>query len=154
MQLPLIQQAKHDRQSCPAQAEALQGDLSVVQTLVEAAPDAATSDVKALLGRMMFSGTAMEKKVRPVVCWAEGTILYDTTSIARQKSNNPEISARDEMARPLWAASLVAPWLERRALRSAWELAGQHSNRTIAPQAGVSNVPEVHCSPARGLHAC
>ena len=63
MQLPLIQQAKHDRHSCPAQAEALQGDLSVVQTLVEAAPDAATSDVKALLGRMMFSGTAMEKKV-------------------------------------------------------------------------------------------
>ena len=62
--------------SCPlidlhAQAEALRGDLSVVQTLVEAAPDAATNDVKALLGRMMFSGLAMDKKVRPSPpCWA------------------------------------------------------------------------------------
>ena len=68
-------QACRDSHRCSAglraQAEALRGDLSVVQTLVEAAPDAATNDVKALLGRMMFSGLAMDKKVRPgPPCWA------------------------------------------------------------------------------------
>ena len=45
------------------QAEALDGKKTVLNTLIEAAPDAELPDVKALLGRMMFSGTAMEKKV-------------------------------------------------------------------------------------------
>ena len=31
-------------------------------TMIKAAPDAALNDVKALLGRMMFSGKAVEKK--------------------------------------------------------------------------------------------
>lgn len=35
-----------------------------METLVRAAPDAKLNDVKALLGQMMFSGDAMEKKVR------------------------------------------------------------------------------------------
>ena len=52
--------------ACPdAQAEALDGKKTVLNTLVEAAPDAELPDVKALLGRMMFSGSAMEKKVVP-----------------------------------------------------------------------------------------
>ena len=37
--------------------------MTVTGTLVEAAPDAKLNDIKALLGRMMFSGKAMEKKV-------------------------------------------------------------------------------------------
>lgn len=45
------------------QADALQLKLTVLDTIVRAAPDAQLSDVKALLGRMMFSGKAMEKKV-------------------------------------------------------------------------------------------
>ncbi|GLI58502.1 hypothetical protein VaNZ11_000233, partial [Volvox africanus] len=46
------------------QAEALDLDLTVLDTLVQASPDAKLNDLKALLGRMLFSGAAMEKKVR------------------------------------------------------------------------------------------
>lgn len=46
------------------QAEALDLDKDVLATLVTAAPDAKLADLKALLGRMLFSGTAMEKPVR------------------------------------------------------------------------------------------
>ncbi|GFR43044.1 hypothetical protein Agub_g4050 [Astrephomene gubernaculifera] len=46
------------------QAEALDLELSVLDTLVKSAPDAKLNDLKALLGRMLFSGAAMEKKVR------------------------------------------------------------------------------------------
>lgn len=45
------------------QADALDLHHNVLQTMVKAAPDAQLNDVKALLGRMMFSGKAMEKKV-------------------------------------------------------------------------------------------
>lgn len=46
----------------PAQAEALEAGLTVLETLERAAPDAEMKDIKALLGRMMFSGKAMHKK--------------------------------------------------------------------------------------------
>lgn len=46
------------------QAEALDLNKTVLDTLVEAAPDAKINELKQLLGRMLFSGTAMEKKVR------------------------------------------------------------------------------------------
>ena len=46
------------------QAQALEPQLSVLETLERAAPDATLNDIKALLGRMMFSGKAMHKKVR------------------------------------------------------------------------------------------
>ena len=58
------------------QAEALDGKKTVVNTLIEAAPDAELPDVKALLGRMMFSGAAMEKRVR--VC-AQVAVACDTS---------------------------------------------------------------------------
>ncbi len=45
------------------QADALDLKQDVLQTMVKAAPDAQLNDVKALLGRMMFNGKAMEKKV-------------------------------------------------------------------------------------------
>jgi ATPase subunit of ABC transporter with duplicated ATPase domains len=45
------------------QAEALDPQLSVLDTLVRAAPDAKLNDLKQLLGRMLFSGSAMDKKV-------------------------------------------------------------------------------------------
>ena len=45
------------------QAEALEPGLTVLETLERAAPDAEMKDIKALLGRMMFSGKAMHKKV-------------------------------------------------------------------------------------------
>ena len=46
------------------QAEALDQQLSAVETLERAAPDAEMQDIKALLGRMLFSGRAAHKKVR------------------------------------------------------------------------------------------
>ncbi|KAG2485398.1 hypothetical protein HYH03_015884 [Edaphochlamys debaryana] len=46
------------------QAEALDLELTVLETLVQASPDAKLNDLKQLLGRMLFSGTAMDKKVR------------------------------------------------------------------------------------------
>ncbi|KAK2078869.1 hypothetical protein QBZ16_002559 [Prototheca wickerhamii] len=45
------------------QAEALDPDLTIMQTVERANPDARMDDIKALLGRMMFSGPAVEKKV-------------------------------------------------------------------------------------------
>lgn len=47
-----------------AQAEALDPKLSAIQVLENAAPNANTQDVKALLGRMLFSGSSAHKKVR------------------------------------------------------------------------------------------
>ncbi|KAF6252209.1 P-loop containing nucleoside triphosphate hydrolase protein [Scenedesmus sp. NREL 46B-D3] len=46
------------------QAEALDLSTSVLDTLVRSAPDAKINDLKQLLGRMLFSGNAMEKKVK------------------------------------------------------------------------------------------
>lgn len=45
------------------QAEALDLNLSVQETLERAATDAQLNDIKALLGRMMFTGKAVHKKV-------------------------------------------------------------------------------------------
>lgn len=50
------------------QADALDLKQNVLQTMVKAAPDAQLNDVKALLGRMMFNGKAMEKKVGLCLC--------------------------------------------------------------------------------------
>lgn len=46
------------------QAEALDLELSVIETLIQTSPDAKLNDLKQLLGRMMFSGNAMDKKVK------------------------------------------------------------------------------------------
>ncbi|WIA42252.1 hypothetical protein OEZ86_008269 [Tetradesmus obliquus] len=46
------------------QAEALDLNMSVLDTLVTSAPDAKINDLKQLLGRMLFSGNAMDKKVK------------------------------------------------------------------------------------------
>jgi hypothetical protein len=40
----------------------------VADTLVKAAPDAQLNDIKALLGRMMFTGKAVQKKARRAAC--------------------------------------------------------------------------------------
>jgi ATPase subunit of ABC transporter with duplicated ATPase domains len=45
------------------QAEALDPQQTVLDTLINAAPDAKLNDLKQLLGRMLFSGSAMDKKV-------------------------------------------------------------------------------------------
>ncbi|KAF5839957.1 P-loop containing nucleoside triphosphate hydrolase protein [Dunaliella salina] len=45
------------------QAEALDPNLTVLNTLIQSAPDAQLSDLKTLLGRMLFSGPAVDKKV-------------------------------------------------------------------------------------------
>jgi ATPase subunit of ABC transporter with duplicated ATPase domains len=50
------------------QAEALDLNENVLNTLVGSAPDAKVNDLKQLLGRMLFSGNAMEKKVRTCEC--------------------------------------------------------------------------------------
>lgn len=38
--------------------------MTVLDTLIQASPDAKLNDLKQLLGRMLFSGSAMDKKVR------------------------------------------------------------------------------------------
>lgn len=48
--------------SVGGQAEALDLERTVVETLERAAPDAQMNDIKALLGRMMFTGNAVHKK--------------------------------------------------------------------------------------------
>ena len=61
-----------DTQGGGTQAEALDANLTVMDTLVRAAPDAQLNDVKALLGRMMFTGRSVQKKARParqLVVW-------------------------------------------------------------------------------------
>ncbi|EFN51164.1 hypothetical protein CHLNCDRAFT_28318, partial [Chlorella variabilis] len=50
------------------QAQALDLNLTVIETLVRAAPDAKLNEIKGLLGKMLFSGTGMEKKVE----WLSG----------------------------------------------------------------------------------
>lgn len=45
------------------QAEALDLNVTVLDTLIRAAPDAKLNDIKALLGKMMFSGSGFDKKV-------------------------------------------------------------------------------------------
>ena len=45
------------------QAEALDSQKTAIETLQHAAPDAKLNDIKSLLGKMMFNGAAMEKKV-------------------------------------------------------------------------------------------
>ncbi len=45
------------------QAEALDLDLSVQETLERSATEAQLNDIKALLGRMMFTGKSVHKKV-------------------------------------------------------------------------------------------
>ncbi|KAL4439755.1 hypothetical protein ABPG75_002756 [Micractinium tetrahymenae] len=50
------------------QAEALDLKLTVLETLIRAAPDAKLNDIKALLGKMLFSGAGMEKRVE----WLSG----------------------------------------------------------------------------------
>lgn len=46
------------------QAEALDLNLTVLDTLVRASPEAQLNDLKQLLGRMLFSGSAMDKQVK------------------------------------------------------------------------------------------
>jgi ATPase subunit of ABC transporter with duplicated ATPase domains len=46
------------------QAEALDGERTVLETLQRAAPDAQTNELKQLLGRMLFSGLSIDKKVK------------------------------------------------------------------------------------------
>ena len=45
------------------QAEALDLELSVQETLERSATEAQLNDIKALLGRMMFTGKSVHKKV-------------------------------------------------------------------------------------------
>lgn len=60
------------------QSEALDPRLTVIDTMVQAAPDAKLNDIKALLGRMMFSGKAMEKKVQRASLHDPGPSCLDT----------------------------------------------------------------------------
>lgn len=50
------------------QAEALDSSLTVLDTLIKAAPEAKLNEIKGLLGKMLFSGNGMEKKVE----WLSG----------------------------------------------------------------------------------
>lgn len=56
------------------QSEALDPKLNVIDTMVQAAPDAKINDIKSLLGRMMFSGKSMEKSVSLSQCLLSGPV--------------------------------------------------------------------------------
>ena len=60
------------------QSEALDPNLTVLKTLELAAPDAELQDIKAILGRMMFSGAAMDKKVTHLRSRMSSLILHGT----------------------------------------------------------------------------
>jgi hypothetical protein len=63
----------------PMQAEALDLDVSVQETLERAATDAQLNDIKALLGRMMFTGKSVHKKV----CFLSAASIPDAIDVMR-----------------------------------------------------------------------
>ena len=79
--------------------------MTVINTLIDAAPDSEMSDVKALLGRMMFSGTAMEKKVRCFCCPAVQLQMHSDSNHRRPV----QLLARQYMACSAQAHMLAWP---------------------------------------------
>eukprot|EP01026_Neomeris_dumetosa_P057442 TRINITY_DN528_c0_g2_i2.p1 TRINITY_DN528_c0_g2~~TRINITY_DN528_c0_g2_i2.p1 ORF type:complete len:439 (-),score=81.31 TRINITY_DN528_c0_g2_i2:305-1567(-) len=108
------------------QAEALDLNLTVIDTLQKAAPNAKMNDIKALLGRMMFSGTAMEKKVQVLsggekarLALAKFMLTEGTLLVLDEPTNHLDIPSKEmlEEAIKSFEGSVIAVSHDRYFLR-------------------------------------
>eukprot|EP01025_Chloroclados_australasicus_P020892 TRINITY_DN2198_c0_g2_i3.p1 TRINITY_DN2198_c0_g2~~TRINITY_DN2198_c0_g2_i3.p1 ORF type:complete len:699 (+),score=100.85 TRINITY_DN2198_c0_g2_i3:90-2099(+) len=108
------------------QAEALDLELTVIGTLEQAAPDAKSSDIKSLLGRMMFSGPAMEKKVKVLsggekarLALAKFMLTKGTLLVLDEPTNHLDIPSKEmlEEAIKSFEGSVIAVSHDRYFLR-------------------------------------
>lgn len=99
------------------QAEALDLKQTVIETLVRAAPDAKLNDIKALLGKMLFSGAAMEKQVRWLsggekarLALAKFMLTQGTLLVLDEPTNHLDIPSKEtlEEAIRLFEGSVIA----------------------------------------------
>jgi ATPase subunit of ABC transporter with duplicated ATPase domains len=92
------------------QAEALDAKLTVLETLQEAAPDAKLNDVKALLGRMLFSGSSMEREVgvlsggeKARLALAKFMLTAGTLLVLDEPTNHLDIPSKETLEEALRA---------------------------------------------------
>lgn len=86
------------------QAEALDPKKNAIETLQYAAPDAKLNDIKALLGKMMFNGAAMEKPVKVLsggekarLAMAKFMLTEGTLLILDEPTNHLDIPTKETL---------------------------------------------------------
>lgn len=86
------------------QAEALDPEKNAIETLQYASPDAKLNDVKALLGKMMFNGAAMEKKAKVLsggekarLAMAKFMLTEGTLLILDEPTNHLDIPTKETL---------------------------------------------------------
>ncbi|PRW33209.1 ABC transporter F family member 5 [Chlorella sorokiniana] len=108
------------------QAQALDPRLTVLETLVRAAPDAKLNDIKALLGKMLFSGAGMEKKVewlsggeKARLALAKFMLTQGTLLVLDEPTNHLDIPSKEtlEEAVSTFEGSVIAVSHDRYFLR-------------------------------------
>ncbi|KAK9856093.1 hypothetical protein WJX84_006134 [Apatococcus fuscideae] len=108
------------------QSEALDPSLTVLKTLELAAPDAELQDIKAILGRMMFSGSAMDKKAevlsggeRARLALAKFMMTKGTLLVLDEPTNHLDIPSKEmlEEACKNFQGALIAASHDRYFLR-------------------------------------
>ena len=107
------------------QADALDLDANVQETLERSAgTDAQLSDIKALLGRMMFTGKSVHKKVSP------GSLV---------------LVYRASLLLPVLAA-LLSYWCSRAAPHCGWDCSNVHSSSLCSWPIGIRWPPQTWCT--------
>jgi ATPase subunit of ABC transporter with duplicated ATPase domains len=108
------------------QAEALNLDLTVMDTLIQAAPDAKLNDIKALLGKMLFNGASMEKKVgvlsggeKARLAMAKFMLTKGTLLVLDEPTNHLDIPSKETLEQAIRAfqGSVIAVSHDRYFLR-------------------------------------
>lgn len=86
------------------QAEALDPEKNAIETLQYASPDAKLNDIKALLGKMMFNGAAMEKKAKVLsggekarLAMAKFMLTEGTLLILDEPTNHLDIPTKETL---------------------------------------------------------
>lgn len=86
------------------QAEALDPEKNAIETLQHAAPDAKLNEIKALLGKMMFNGAAMEKKAKVLsggekarLAMAKFMLTEGTLLILDEPTNHLDIPTKETL---------------------------------------------------------
>lgn len=86
------------------QAEALDPSKTAIETLQYASPDAKLNDIKALLGKMLFNGAAMEKPVRVLsggekarLAMAKFMLTEGTLLILDEPTNHLDIPTKETL---------------------------------------------------------
>lgn len=86
------------------QAEALDPNKNAIETLQHAAPDAKLDEIKALLGKMMFNGAAMEKKAKVLsggekarLAMAKFMLTEGTLLILDEPTNHLDIPTKETL---------------------------------------------------------